>query len=154
MQLEANMTELQIALTIALANTYVMAFKAQAYHWNVEGMFFPVFHDFFGDLYNELNGSVDDLAERIRTLDGYAPISIASLLHYATVGEDQIRVPGTSAMISNMLQACAETTASLNKAFALAEVENNQGLMDILAARLDAHAKHAWMLKSILKEQQ
>ena len=145
------MDELQAALTIALANTYVMAFKAQSYHWNVEGMFFPMFHDLFGEIYNELNGSVDDLAERVRTLDGYAPISIVSLLRYATVREDDIKPATASAMVAGLLDACGETSASLNKAFALAEAQNNQGLMDLLAGRLDAHAKIHWMLKSTLK---
>lgn len=145
------MNELQVALTLALANTYVMSFKAQTYHWNVEGMFFPMFHDFFGELYEELYGSVDDLAERIRTLDGYAPVSIASLLRFATVREDDVKPDNVSAMVSNLLVACEETSASLNKAFALAEAQNNQGLMDLIAGRLDAHAKHHWMLKSILK---
>lgn len=148
------MNELQIALNIVLANTYVMSFKAQSYHWNVEGMLFPMFHDFFGDLYGELYGSVDTLAERIRTLDGYAPVSMMGLLRYATVREDDVKPNSASAMVSNLLADCAETTTSLNKAFALAEDQNNQGLMDILASRLDALAKHSWMLKSILKEQQ
>lgn len=145
------MNELQVALTLALANTYVMSFKAQTYHWNVEGMFFPMFHDFFGELYEELYGSVDDLAERIRTLDGYAPVSIGALLRFATVREDDVKPDTVSAMVSNLLVACEETSASLNKAFALAEAQNNQGLMDLIAGRLDAHAKHHWMLKSILK---
>lgn len=145
------MDELQAALTLALANTYVMAFKAQSYHWNVEGMFFPMFHDLFGDIYNDLATSIDDLAERIRTIDGYAPISIASLLRSATVREDDVRPGNAAAMVSNLLDACAETSASLNKAFALAEAQNNQGLMDLLAGQLDAHAKLHWMLKSTLK---
>ena len=145
------MNELQAALTIALANTYTMYFKAHSYHWNVEGMFFPQFHDFFGDLYNELYGSVDDLAERIRTIDGYAPISLANLLRYATVREDDTKPTNIRVMVVNLLAACGETHASLNKAFALAEAENNQGLMDYLAGRLDAHNKHAWLLNSILK---
>lgn len=145
------MNELQAALTIALANTYVMSFKAQSYHWNVEGMLFPMFHEYFGELYNELYGSVDDLAERVRTIDGYAPISLMALLRYATVREDQGKPVSAGEMVSNLLAACEETHASLNKAFSLAEADNNQGLMDLLAARLDAHAKHHWMLSSILK---
>jgi starvation-inducible DNA-binding protein len=145
------MNELQAALTIALANTYTMYFKAQSYHWNVEGMLFPQYHDFFGELYNELYSSVDDLAERIRTVDGYAPISLANLLRYATVREDQGKPASIGEMVSNLLAACSETHASLNKALELASQSNNQGLMDYLAGRLDAHNKHAWMLKSILK---
>jgi starvation-inducible DNA-binding protein len=145
------MTELQIALKIALANTYLMGFKAQSYHWNVEGMFFPMFHDFFGDIYNELSTPIDDIAERIRTIYGYAPISIADLLTAATVMEDVAR-PVSAQMMLMSLEGCnQEVIDSLNKAFTLAEQEKNQGLMDVLASRLDAHAKHAWMIRSTLK---
>lgn len=145
------MTELQIALKIALANTYVMGFKAQSYHWNVEGMFFPMFHDFFGDIYNELSTPVDDIAERIRTIDGYAPISIADILTAATVMEDVARPASTQMMLMGLESCNQEVINSLTKAFTLAEQENNQGLMDLLASRLDAHSKHAWMIKSTLK---
>ena len=145
------MTELQIALKIVLANTYLMGFKAQSYHWNVEGMFFPMFHDFFGDIYNELSTPVDDVAERIRTVYGYAPISIADLLTAATVMEDVARPVSVQMMLMSLEGCNQEVINSLNKAFTLAEQENNQGLMDVLAGRLDAHAKHAWMIRSTLK---
>lgn len=145
------MTELQIALKIALANTYLMGFKAQSYHWNVEGMFFPMFHDFFGDIYNELSTPVDDIAERIRTVYGYAPISIADILTAATVMEDVAKPISVQVMLTNLEGCNQEVIISLNKAFTLAEQENNQGLMDLLAGRLDAHAKHAWMIRSTLK---
>ena len=145
------MNEIQAALKIALANTYVMGFKAHTYHWNVEGMLFPQFHDFFGELYNELFGSVDDLAERIRTVDGYAPVSLMDLLRYATIAEDTGKPATTGEMVSNLIAACSETTTSLSKAFEIATRENNQGLADYLGGRLDAMAKHLWMLKSIVK---
>jgi starvation-inducible DNA-binding protein len=45
------MDELQTALKKVLANTFVMYFKTHTYHWNVEGMFFPQLHEFFGNLY-------------------------------------------------------------------------------------------------------
>lgn len=147
------MNPLQVSLTIALANTYVMYFKAHSYHWNVEGMFFPQFHNFFGELYSELYGSVDDLAERIRTVDGYAPFSLADVLRHATIREDQGRPESVSEMLSNLIAACHETCDSLNKAFELAEQSKNQALMDYLSGRLDAHAKHLWMLKSTAKKE-
>ena len=40
----------------------------------------------------------------------------------------------------------------LNQTFAVAESENQQGIMDFLAARIDAHGKHGWMLRSFLKD--
>jgi starvation-inducible DNA-binding protein len=37
------------------------------------------------------------------------------------------------------------------QAFHVAEEADEQGICDFIAGRIDAHAKHAWMLRSILK---
>lgn len=146
------MTPLQAALKIALANTYVMYFKAQSYHWNVEGMFFPQFHEFFKEIYGGLLGPIDDLAERIRTLDQYAPFSLQDLLTAETIREDLMRPTTTTMMLTNLLQANQEVIGSLNEAFKQAESEDNQGIMDLIAGFLDSHAKTAWQIKSCLKQ--
>lgn len=147
------MNELNASLRIALANTYLMYAKAQSYHWNVEGMFFPMFHEFFGDLYTNLLTPIDDLAERIRTIDKYAPISLTEIVNSATIKEDQFKPMTNSNMINNLLQDNREVVTSLNKAFEFAEQVNNQGLMNLLAERMDAHAKIDWQLRSLLKLQ-
>ena len=41
----------------------------------------------------------------------------------------------------------------LNRCFELAGNERQFGIENYLAERLDAHAKHGWMLKSILKKE-
>ena len=143
------MNELQAALKIALANTFAMYFKTHSYHWNVEGIMFSQYHDFFGDLYDELYGAVDPIAEHIRAIDGYAPMSVMDMLSAATVQEDFMRPVLIADMLQNLLAANSATVESLNKAFMLAS--GNNGLQNFLADRLDVHAKHAWQLKSSLK---
>lgn len=145
------MNELQVALNIALANTFVMYFKAHSYHWNVEGMFFSQYHKFFGKLYDELHTAVDPFAEQIRAIDGYGPVSLATIARYATVSEDISKPAELREMINNLITANDQVIESLNKVFDVAEQQNKQGLMDFLAARLDAHAKHGWMLKASAK---
>ena len=81
------MDELVQYLRESLANTFVMYFKAHQFHWNVEGPNFPQYHSFLGDLYEELHGAVDPIAEQIRTLDQYAPTSIAAMLAMSAVME-------------------------------------------------------------------
>jgi starvation-inducible DNA-binding protein len=145
------MDELKASLRIVLANKFLMYFKAQSYHWNVEGMFFPQLHDFFGKIYEEVYGSIDTAAEELRALDAYAPVSINELYNYATVEEDLAEPPAPSDMIQNLFIANAKVIESLNSLFELADKQNEQGLADFAAARLDAHKKHAWMLSSMLK---
>jgi DNA-binding ferritin-like protein len=41
----------------------------------------------------------------------------------------------------------------LNETFATAEQENQQGIANFIAERIDAQQKHAWMLRSFLKDE-
>lgn len=145
------MNELAIAAKIALANTFLMYFKAHSYHWNVECMNFSEMHGFFGGLYEELYGAVDPLAEEIRALGVYAPISLTELYGAKTVSEDSTKPTSVQLMLSGLLNDNTVVIESLNRAFDLAISQKNQGFADFLAGRLDVHAKHAWMINSYLK---
>lgn len=146
------MDQLKAALNILLADTFVMYFKAHSYHWNVEGMFFSQYHDFFGKLYEELHGAVDPIAEHIRTCtDSYAPISLMEMYNYKTMTEDSVTQSNVTSMLNNLSAANEVVMNDLNKVFEIADSMNNQGLMDFIATRLDVHHKHAWMLKASAK---
>lgn len=146
------MEELSIAMKIVLANTFVMYFKAHSYHWNVEGMFFSQLHDFFGELYEELHSATDPIAEQIRTLNAYAPISLSDMYIHKTCMEDIVKPVSSPQMLENILIANESVLAALYTAFKLAEQVNNQGLVDYLGGRIDVHNKHSWMIKAYLKK--
>jgi len=129
------MNELIVSLRVLLGNTFVMYFKAQSHHWNVEGINFSQFHDFFGKLYEDVYGSIDHIAEEIRAMGEYAPRSISEIYEYKTLNEGNV---------DGVLE-------SLNKSMEIAIRENKQGLADFLAGRIDIHEKHAWMIRSHLK---
>ncbi len=142
--------ELIKAMRTVLANTYVMYFKAQAFHWNVEGVLFSQYHDFFGKIYEEVYGSIDIMAEEIRALGAYAPMSINEMYADKTAMEAEGPM-SISMMLSSLNSSNTELIAQLTEAFDIASRENKQGLADFLAGRIDAHSKHAWMLKSSMK---
>ena len=146
------MDELKTALRIVLADKFFMYFKAHSYHWNVEGMFFSQFHDFFGNIYQDVYSSIDTAAEELRALDEYAPISIEEIHTYKTIQEDDDKPANVSAMLQNLQTANSKVIDSLNKLFELADAQNEQGLADWAAGRIDSHKKHAWMIRSSLKK--
>jgi starvation-inducible DNA-binding protein len=145
------MNELSAAMKILLANNFVMYFKAQSYHWNIEGIMFSQYHDFFGDLYGDLYGAIDPTAEQLRALDAYAPMSLMELYQYKTLEEDSSRPVLIMDMLSNLTAANNTVIECLNKVFALATEANNQGLGNFIADRLDKHKKHAWQLRASMK---
>ena len=145
------MTELIATLKLALGNTFVMYFKTHSYHWNVEGIEFSQYHDFFGDLYDDLYGAVDPFAENLRKLDVYAPISLMELYNYKTVVEDSVKPNDIRTMLVNLQTANDQTLEVLTKLFDLATEAKEQGLANFTADRMDQHRKHGWQIKASLK---
>ena len=137
-------------LKILQATTNVLSIKAQNFHWNVEGDNFPQYHAFFDGYYTEVYASIDRVAEYIRTLDAYTP---GSLTRYAelSVIQDQTKIPRAVLMFQELYQDNGIMIELLNGIFISATEENKQGIANFIAERLDAHNKHAWMLRSILK---
>lgn len=145
------MEELKAILKITMANNYVTYFKSHSYHWNVEGMFFSQFHDFFADLYADLWAVADRYAEEMRALDEYAPISIDAMFKASTIDEDNAKPADATAMLQNLQSANDEIITNLNKLFTTATKAGEQGLANLAADRLDQHKKHGWMIRSFLK---
>lgn len=141
------MEDLIEKVKVCLADSFVFALKAHSYHWNVIGSDFPQLHDFFGELYAEVDGAVDALAEHVRQLDGFAPGTLSRMLELTTIEEDD-RIPVASKMTVNLIDANDKIIETLTKAYETAEQQKKYGLSNYLQDRLTAHSKHRWMLKA------
>lgn len=140
-------------LKTLLATQYAFVIKAQFFHWNVEGPDFAQLHKFFGKIYEEVyENSIDQTAEFIRILDDYTPGSFERFGELSQIS-GQLRVPRARLMIQELLDDSEILIGLLNQTFGSAEQEDQQGIMDFLASRIDAMGKHRWMLRSFLKEE-
>jgi starvation-inducible DNA-binding protein len=145
------MDDLIKSMRECLANTFVMYFKAHTFHWNVEGINFPTYHEFFGNLYAELHGAVDPIAEEIRALDSYAPTGLNELYRSADIMDSNITGIAVPAMLEALIADNERLLSCLNNSFKLANDADLQGLADFIAGRIDVHKKHGWMLKASRK---
>ncbi len=145
------MDELKAILKVILADNFIFAFKTHSYHWNVEGINFSQYHDFFGDLYQDADGTTDILAEELRALGEYAPISLMDLYNYKTLPEDATKPAGLQEMLSNTLIGNNSLIAAYKKLFDVASEQGQDGLANLAADRMDKHKKHGWMISSSLK---
>ena len=132
------------------ADAFTFYLKAHYYHWNVEGPNFPQYHVFLQNLYQEVFNSIDALADLIRTLDSYAPGTLTRLKELTTI-EETDDIPDALTMMSRLLMENNIVRASLLTAYRTAELTGEVGISNFLQDRIQAHEKHAWMLRSILK---
>ena len=139
-------------LKTLLATEYAFVVKAQFFHWNVEGPRFHSLHEFFGEIYDDVyDNAIDRTAEYIRTLDDYTPGSFERFAELSVI-PGQTKVPRAQLMLEELLADNQTMISLLNETFAAAEAENQQGIANFVAERIDAHGKWGWQLKAFLKE--
>ena len=140
------------ALKILLATEEAFALKAKQFHWNVEGPDFGQLHAFFDSIHNDVFGATDPTAEYIRAMGDYAPGSFERFIELTQI-QGQTKIPRARLMLEELLANNSQMLELLNQIFQEATEENQQGIANFIAERIDAHQKWAWQLRSFLKEQ-
>jgi starvation-inducible DNA-binding protein len=138
------------AAKVAFASEYSFYLKAHFFHWNVEGPDFSQLHELFGNIYEEVYGSIDGFAERIRAIGAYAPGSNSRFNMLSQI-DDESQVLPAEVMVQQLLQDSDNMVVILKKVYDVAEVAGEHGFSNFLAERMDAHRKHSWQLRATLK---
>jgi starvation-inducible DNA-binding protein len=141
--------ELIKAMKIAFATEYSFYLKAHFYHWNVEGADFAQYHTLFGNIYQEVYGSIDPFAENIRKLGSYTPGSYTRFSMLSQI-DDELTVQPALDMVRELLDDGEKILKVLDMVYDLAEGARQFGISNFLAERIDAHQKHNWMLRATL----
>ena len=144
------MEQLHKVAKIAFASEFSFYLLAQNFHWNVEGPDFLEYHDLFGKIYEEVYSSIDDFAEKIRSLDTYVPASYSRFSMLSKI-EDETEILDKDSMVRELLLNNEKMLKILKVTYDVSEAAGEHGLSDFLAGRMDAHKKHGWMLRASTK---
>jgi starvation-inducible DNA-binding protein len=137
------------ALTQSLAETCVATMKAQNFHWNVTGMSFGALHELFQKIYEDHFEGQDELAERVKALEGHAEGRLSEFLKRSAISESDGRL--SAQQMIEQLKADQETLSATLRALAeLAEQHGDIVTNDMAIERAHTHDKFAWMLRAHL----
>ena len=134
-----------------LADTYSLYLKTHYFHWNVTGPMFNTLHLMFEGQYNELALAVDLIAERIRSLDVYAPGTYSQFAKLSSIIEAD-GVPKANDMIKELVAGHEAVCRTARSVFPAAEAAADEATKDLLTQRLQLHEKTGWMLRSLLEK--
>jgi starvation-inducible DNA-binding protein len=134
-----------------LASNFAFYLKLHFFHWNVEGSNFIQYHELFKDLFTDVHGAVDDIAEHLRALHAYAPGSFSRFSELSLI-EDQIEPCSARDMLNKALLDNMKMLSIISYLDKMASATNEIGLSNFLQSRYEIHNKHQWMLRAILKD--
>jgi starvation-inducible DNA-binding protein len=148
---EKDRKKIAEGLSKFLADTYTLYLKTHYFHWNVTGPQFRTLHLMFEEEYNELWTAVDQIAERIRSLDVYAPGTYKDFAKLTSIKESD-GVPGAQDMIKELVAGHEAVVRTARSIFPVVDKASDEATADLLTQRLQIHEKTAWMLRSLLEK--
>lgn len=146
---EPTKQDLALYLRDLLGDVVTFKFIAHGFHWNVRGINFQQYHEFFGEIYEDADDSIDPIAENIRKLNFDAPFKLTDFIESApeleiTDSTDPLE------MCRTLYQANEDVRECIVKALAVADELEEQGIVNFLAERQDQHSKWQWQLRAIV----
>lgn len=147
---KADRTEVAEGLKRLLADSYTLYLQTHNFHWNVEGPRFRELHLMFEEHYTELAVAVDDIAERIRTLDVPAPGTYKEFAKLSSIKEVD-GVPDATKMVDLLTHGHEQVVKTCRDVLKLASDADDESTSAMASDRMRIHEKTAWMLRAINK---
>ena len=133
-----------------LADSYTLYLQTHNFHWNVSGPSFRELHLMFEEHYTELAVAVDDIAERIRTLDVIAPGTYKEFAQLSSVKEVE-GVPAAEEMVDILTKGHEQVVRTAREVLKLAQEGDDESTAALVSDRMRIHEKTAWMLRATRK---
>ena len=142
-------TKLSQKLNGLLANYQLFYQNLRGLHWNIKGKEFFELHLKFEELYEDAVIKVDEIAERILTLEGEPLHTFSDYLQSAEIKEEKSIVNGNQGIqiiINNYKVLIAKERAILS----LASTADDEGTVGLMSDYISQTEKTLWMLNSYM----
>ncbi len=145
---EQDRSNIAEGLKRLLADSYTLYLQTHNFHWNVTGPQFRELHLMFEEHYTELAVAVDDIAERIRTLDVPAPGTYKAFAALSSIKEVD-GVPEAKEMVRLLTQGHEQVVKTCRDALKVAQDADDESSAALISDRMRIHEKTAWMLRAL-----
>jgi len=142
-----NRAEISDGLKRLLADSYTLYLQTHNFHWNVTGIQFRELHLMFEEHYTELATAVDDIAERIRTLDVPAPGTYKEFSKLSSIKEVD-GVPSSAEMVELLTKGHEQVIKTSRQVLKVAQEADDESTASLVSDRMRLHEKTAWMLRA------
>lgn len=133
-----------------LADYHVYYQKLRNFHWNIVGKNFFELHEKFEEMYVDARAKIDEIAERILTLQ-YHPISRYSrYLKIASISEESPFKTDTD-MVIVLLEDHKTLLKQMTKVLKKAGEAKDEGTLDLIGGYIADLEKTSWMLNAWTK---
>jgi len=143
--------QLTAQVNTLIANWMVLYMKLHHFHWFIKGPHFFKLHEFYEKLYNEAAENIDELAERLLSIDKKPISTLKECLTQSTIEEVVSSDQGEEEMINETIRDLKKMVMEAKKGIEYAQENHDDVTADMLISMTKNLDKHIWMLQAFIK---
>ena len=144
-------TGLAQTLKKMLAEAYVLYHTIHGFHWNVTGSDFYEYHKLFDGIVDDIYDNIDPIAENIRKLGEETPFVMSELVKLSEIKETGLVSKKPVELAKKFNEMNEQYIKNIKQAFKDANEQDEQGIANFIAERIDMHQKWSWFLKASIE---
>ena len=134
-----------------VANAFILYLNYKHYHWQTFGPLFRDLHLLFDEFAEEVYGTIDEMAERVRMI-GQNPVSRIEEFQKTASIKSAADSTDMREMIREADSNAIRIIKEMRQAIKTADENDDPGTADILTKFVQIHEKHEWWLRDILEK--
>jgi starvation-inducible DNA-binding protein len=156
MKIHIGITEKELKNSVSiletiLADEMTLYVKTRKAHWNVTGESFMELHKLFQNHYQQLEESIDEIAERIGKLGHKTIGTMSEFSKLTNIKEHPGKYESSKDMLKELLKDHETIIVELRKNIEECANKNNDlGTADYLTGLMEQHETIAWILRRYL----
>ncbi|MFL6799737.1 MAG: Dps family protein [Xanthobacteraceae bacterium] len=144
--------EVSAALNALLADTFALYLKTRNFHWHVSGPHFRDYHLLMDEQAEQLEKSIDSLAERVRKIGGTTIRSIGHIAKLQRVKDNDDDYVPAPAMLSELMNDNKNQIQHMREAREVADKHKDVATTSLLETFIDDAEKRCWFLFEASRE--
>ena len=138
--------EVSAVLNALLADTFALYVKTKNFHWHVSGPHFRDYHLLLDEQAEQLEGSIDILAERARKVGGTTIRSIGQIAKLQRVKDNDKDYVAAIDMLNELMNDNKAQIRHMREAHQLADEHEDVATASLLENFIDEAEKRCWFL--------
>ncbi len=134
------------ALNAILADAFALYLKTKNFHWHVSGPNFRDYHLLLDEQAEQIFGTTDELAERVRKIGGLTLRSIGDIAKHQTIKDNDQSFVAPLDMIRELMADNKHVAKAMREAHDLCDKHEDAATASLLEVWIDQTERRTWFL--------
>jgi starvation-inducible DNA-binding protein len=138
--------EISDAVNGVLADSFALYLKTKNFHWHVSGPHFRDYHLLLDEQGEQIFGTTDELAERVRKIGGTTLRSIGHIGKLQSIADNDETFVTPLDMLRELMNDNKAVVKAMRAAHEVADKHDDVGTTSLLETFIDAAERRVWFL--------